>query len=52
MAHEPEQCLLSQLLPIKGRRGTEKGAGSCCEASCFKVFWDWEWEGGDLGRLG
>ena len=51
MGHEPRQCLLFQLLPLKGEGEQEKGAGSCCEASCFKVVWDWVW-GGNLGKLG
>ena len=35
----------------KGRSGAGKGAGSCCQVSCFKVVQDRVW-GGDLEKYG
>ena len=44
MGREPEQCLLLQLLPVKG--GVERGKERVlCEVSRFKVVRDPVWGG-------
>ena len=45
MGLEPKQCLLLQLLPIKGGVEQGKERGPAVKISCFKVVWDWygEW---------
>ena len=49
MGHEPEQCLLPQLLPLKGAMDQGKQWGPVVKFPVLKLFRTST--GGDLGRL-